>query len=67
MDTRTELLTEIAAFQVRLKMADSKIGMIALNDPKFVIRLRDEAPMLAGNGEENPRLHVGGLHPHHHG
>ncbi|TIQ96693.1 hypothetical protein [Mesorhizobium sp.] len=41
MDTRTELLTEIATFQNKLKMADSKIGQIALNDPKFVARLRD--------------------------
>ncbi|WP_032900891.1 hypothetical protein [Mesorhizobium ciceri] len=41
MDTRTELLGEIATFQDKLKMADSKIGIIALNDPKFVTRLRE--------------------------
>lgn len=41
MDTRTELLTEITTFQNKLKMADSRIGQIALNDPKFVARLRD--------------------------
>ncbi|RWI60269.1 MAG: hypothetical protein EOQ93_03130 [Mesorhizobium sp.] len=41
MDTRADLLREIAAFQGKLKMPDSKIGQIALNDPKFVARLRD--------------------------
>lgn len=41
MDTRADLLREIATFQNKLKMPDSKIGQIALNDPKFVVRLRD--------------------------
>lgn len=41
MDTRTDLLCEIASFQSKLKMPDSKIGQIALNDPKFVARLRE--------------------------
>jgi hypothetical protein len=40
MDTRSELLAEIAAFQSKVKVGESKIGMIALNDPKFVARLR---------------------------
>jgi hypothetical protein len=40
MDTRTQLLGEISAFQAKVKMADSRIGLIALNDAKFVSRLR---------------------------
>ncbi len=40
MDTRTQLLTEIAAFQSKVKMSDAKIGLIALNDGKFLPRLR---------------------------
>ncbi|WP_050594050.1 hypothetical protein [Mesorhizobium sp. L2C067A000] len=41
MDTRTELISEIAAFQSKVKVRDSNIGLIALNDPKFVTRLRE--------------------------
>lgn len=40
MDIRTDLLREIAAFQSKVAMPDSRIGAIALNDAKFVTRLR---------------------------
>jgi hypothetical protein len=41
MDTRLDLLREIAAFQNKTKMGDTRIGQIALNDTKFVGRLRE--------------------------
>lgn len=41
MDTRGQLLTEIATFQSRVKLSDTKIGVIALNDGKFIARLRE--------------------------
>ena len=41
MDTRTQLLGEIAAFQAKVKMSDARIGLIALNDGKFIPRLRE--------------------------
>src|SRR5690606_9240865 len=41
MDTRTQLLTEIATFQSKVKISEAKIGLIALNDGKFIPRLRE--------------------------
>ncbi|MGB3536821.1 MAG: hypothetical protein WBA42_01540 [Mesorhizobium sp.] len=41
MDTRTQLLAEIVAFQAKVKMSDARIGTIALNDGKFIPRLRE--------------------------
>lgn len=41
MDTRTQLLGEIDTFQTKVKMSDARIGIIALNDGKFIAELRD--------------------------
>ena len=41
MDARTQLIREIDAFQAKVKVTDSAIGIIALNDNRFVSRLRD--------------------------
>ncbi len=40
MDVQTELLTEIEAFLVNRRMAETTFGRLAVNDGKFVGRLR---------------------------
>lgn len=40
MDTRTQLLAEIDAFVTKVRVSESAIGLIALNDQQFVRRLR---------------------------
>lgn len=45
MDVQTELLTEIEAFLVNRRMAETTFGRLAVNDGKFVGRLRAGANM----------------------
>lgn len=40
MDTRVQLLAEIDTFLQKVKLRESHIGLIALNDGNFVARLR---------------------------
>lgn len=43
MSTQSELLAEIEAFLPKRGIKDTTFGFLAVNDGKFVQRLRDEA------------------------
>lgn len=45
MDTQTQLLAEIEAFLATREIAESTFGRLAVNDGKFVSRLRAQANM----------------------
>ncbi len=45
MDTQTQLLSEIEAFLQTRKIAETTFGRLAVNDGKFVGRLRSGANM----------------------
>lgn len=45
MDTQTQLIAEIETFLSTRKMAESTFGRLAVNDGKFVSRLRIGANM----------------------
>ena len=45
MDTQTQLLAEIEAFLATREIAESTFGRLAVNDGKFVSRLRARANM----------------------
>jgi hypothetical protein len=45
MDTQAQLLTEIEAFLATREIAESTFGRLAVNDGKFVSRLRARANM----------------------
>jgi hypothetical protein len=48
MDAQTELLTEIETFLSERKIADTTFGRLAVNDGKFVSRLRGRRNMTLG-------------------
>ncbi len=45
MDTQSQLLTEIEGFLSTRKMAETTFGKVAVNDGKFVSRLKSGANM----------------------
>ena len=45
MDTQTQLLAEIEAFLTTRRIAETTFGKLAVNDGKFVSRLRQGANM----------------------
>ena len=48
MDTQAHLLAEIETFLRTRKMAETTFGRLAVNDGKFVARLRAQANMTLG-------------------
>ena len=56
MSTQTELLRDIEAFCAELKMAETTFGRLAVNDGKFVGRLRSGANMTLNTIERARRF-----------
>lgn len=57
MDTQTQLLSEIEEFLRTRKMAETTFGRMAVNDGKFVARLRAGANMTLAT-IERARNHI---------
>jgi hypothetical protein len=57
MDTQTQLLSEIEDFLSTRKMAETTFGRLAVNDGKFVSRLRAGANMTLAT-IERARTHI---------
>lgn len=57
MDTQAQLLSEIEAFLSTRKMAETTFGRMAVNDGKFVARLRAGANMTLAT-IERARAHI---------
>jgi hypothetical protein len=51
MDHRTALLSEIDAFIATRRMAETTFGRLAVNDGKFVARLRDQGNITFSTAE----------------
>jgi hypothetical protein len=59
MDTQTQLLSEIEDFLSTRKMAETTFGRLAVNDGKFVSRLRAGANMTLATIDK-VRAHIKG-------
>lgn len=57
MDTQAQLLSEIEDFLSTRKMAETTFGRMAVNDGKFVSRLRSGANMTLAT-IERARMHI---------
>jgi len=59
METQAQLLSEIEAFLSTRKMAETTFGRMAVNDGKFVSRLRSGANMTLAT-IDRVRTYIGG-------